>query len=126
MPDGAPRSSLASPPQPQLAAAVSGASSGIGRAAAIALLRAGWDVAALGRRRERLESLAAEAGAAPARVLPLTADLLEAPSVAAAAAAIRAWRPRLHALVTSAGDFFVRPMEATTASEFERMWRLTV
>ncbi|MGH9505826.1 MAG: SDR family NAD(P)-dependent oxidoreductase, partial [Terriglobales bacterium] len=56
MPDDAPGPSLSPRPNLPLAAAVSGASSGIGRAAAVALLRAGWDVAALGRRRERLES----------------------------------------------------------------------
>lgn len=107
-------------------AAISGASSGIGRATACWLLRQGWEVAALARRGERLASLAAEAGAAPDRVLGVPVDLLDGAQITAAAAAIRAWRPRLDALITSAGDFFVRPIAQTTAADFDRMWRLTV
>ncbi|MGH9534731.1 MAG: SDR family oxidoreductase [Terriglobales bacterium] len=105
-------------------AVVSGASSGIGQAAARRLLHEGWDIAALGRRRERLEALAAEAPAG--RVLPVIVDLLQNGEIAAAAAPIRAWRSRLQALITSAGDFYVRGIAQTTAEEFERMWRLTV
>lgn len=105
-------------------AVVSGASSGIGLATARRLLADGWDVAALARRGPRLEALAAEFPAG--RVLPVAADLLKESEITAAAAAIRAWRPRVDALVASAGDFFVRPIAETTAAEFERMWRLTV
>lgn len=107
-------------------AAVSGASSGIGRATACWLLRQGWEVAALARRRDRLAALAAAAGVSPDRVLAVPADLLDDAQIAAAAAAVRAWRPRLDAVITSAGDFFVRPIAETSAGDFDRMWRLTV
>ncbi len=105
-------------------AVVSGASSGIGLATARRLLAEDWEVAVLARRGPRLEALAAEFPAG--RVLPVTADLLKEAEITAAAAAIRNWRPRVDALVTSAGDFFVRPIAETTAAEFQRMWRLTV
>ena len=44
-------------------ALVTGAGSGIGKAAALALLRDGHQVALAGRRREKLEATAAESGA---------------------------------------------------------------
>lgn len=52
-------------------AVVTGAGSGVGRAAALALLGAGWTVALAGRRADALEQTAAAAGAdAPGRALP--------------------------------------------------------
>lgn len=111
---------------PTSTAVISGASSGIGRATVCRLLRQGWEVAALARRHDLLASLAAEAGVAPDRVLQVPVDLLDPVQITSAAAAIHAWRRRLDALVTSAGDFFVRPIAQTTAADFGRMWRLTV
>ncbi len=87
------------------------------------LLAAGWDVAVLARRGERLDQLARNA---PGRVLGLPADLTDASVVATAARAIGAWRPAVHALVTTAGDFLVRPIVETTPAEFERLWRVNV
>ncbi|HUX68192.1 MAG TPA: SDR family oxidoreductase [Terriglobales bacterium] len=104
-------------------ALVAGASSGIGLAAARRLLAAGWEVAALARRRDRLQALAAEH---PGRVLPLPADITREPDLDRAAAQLAAWRPQLDALLLCAGDFLLRPMEQTTPAEFEHIWRLTV
>ena len=56
-------------------ALVTGAGSGIGRAAALALVDAGWTVAVTGRRQEQLEETAELAGDARARVLPLAGDV---------------------------------------------------
>lgn len=104
-------------------AVVTGASSGIGRATAQRLLREGWHVAALARRGDKLRTLAP---AAQGRLLSLPADVTDELELRAAVAEIRSWRPGVQAVVASAGDFFARPMAATTAAEFERMWRLTV
>lgn len=104
-------------------AVIAGASSGIGRAVAQALLAAGWEVALLARRAAPLAALAAQA---PERALALPADLADPAAVARAAARLRAWRPRLAALITAAGDFFQRPLAATTPEEFERLWRINV
>jgi NADP-dependent 3-hydroxy acid dehydrogenase YdfG len=57
-------------------ALVTGATSGIGRATAVRLAREGFDIAAVGRRTERLAELRAEL-ADTADCLPLTADLGE-------------------------------------------------
>lgn len=68
---------------------VTGAGSGIGRACAIALAKAGARVALTGRRQEHLEETAAiitEFGGAPPLVVP--ADVTDAGSVAAAHAAV--------------------------------------
>ena len=56
-------------------ALVTGAGSGIGRAAALGLLDAGWTVAVVGRRQEQLEETRKLAGDAKERVLPLAGDI---------------------------------------------------
>jgi NAD(P)-dependent dehydrogenase (short-subunit alcohol dehydrogenase family) len=83
-------------------AIVTGAGSGIGRAAALALLDAGWKVGLVGRRKEPLEKTAADSGAAArARVLP--ADVTKADAVAAAFGAVRDAWGRLDVLFNNAG-----------------------
>jgi NAD(P)-dependent dehydrogenase (short-subunit alcohol dehydrogenase family) len=82
-------------------ALVTGASSGIGAAAARALAAAGAAVALLARRREPLESLAAELGEDIA--LPLVADVADSGQVATAVEATVARFGRLDAVVNSAG-----------------------
>src|SRR5215210_5431376 len=56
-------------------ALVTGAGSGVGRATALALLRAGYAVLLAGRRREALEETAAQAGPYRDRALVVPADV---------------------------------------------------
>lgn len=102
---------------------VTGASSGIGSAAALRFLADGWEVAVLARRQQPLQTLADRH---QGRVLVLAADLTRAEPIAVAAQRLATWRPRLDVLVHCAGDFIVRPMEQTTDAEFEQLWRLMV
>ena len=81
-------------------ALVTGAGTGIGRAAALALLGAGWRVALVGRRRPPLEQTAA---AAPDRALVLPADLTKPEEVSTAFAALKARWGRLDVLFNNAG-----------------------
>jgi short-subunit dehydrogenase len=59
------------------AALVTGASSGLGRATAIALVRSGANVALVARSAEELESVKAEVSAVSRRALSLPTDLAD-------------------------------------------------
>jgi NAD(P)-dependent dehydrogenase (short-subunit alcohol dehydrogenase family) len=84
-------------------AIVTGASSGIGRCVAIALLRDGYRVALAGRRKELLQTVAAEAGEQPKRALAVVTDVGDPASVKALFAATRDAFGRLDLLFNNAG-----------------------
>ena len=79
---------------------VTGATSGIGRATAQRFLKEGWKVIAIGRRHERLESLAAEGGAS---LLPLPLDVSDRDAVAKAFASLPEAFAPIDVLVNNAG-----------------------
>ena len=81
-------------------ALVTGAGSGIGRAAALALLDAGWRVVLAGRRREELEITAAHA---PGRTLVAPTDITDEAQVDALFAATAQAFGRLDLLFNNAG-----------------------
>jgi NAD(P)-dependent dehydrogenase (short-subunit alcohol dehydrogenase family) len=83
-------------------AIVTGAGSGIGRAAALALLADGWSVALAGRRAELLEAVAKESGAG-ARALPVSTNVADPASVQALFAATVAKFGRVDLLFNNAG-----------------------
>ena len=82
-------------------ALVTGAGSGVGRACAQALAKAGWHVALVGRRREALEETA---GGDFERYLVLPLDVSDHKAVAAAFAALEAKWGRLDLLFNNAGS----------------------
>ena len=82
-------------------ALVTGAGSGVGRAAAVALLRDGYAVALAGRRADALEATAAMAPGT--RFLCIPTDVADAESVAALFAQIHAGFGRLDVLFNNAG-----------------------
>jgi len=82
-------------------AVVTGAGSGVGRAAALALLNDGWAVALAGRRKEALEETVGMAKAGSPLVLPT--DVREPDSVAALFAAVKSRFNRLDVLFNNAG-----------------------
>ena len=86
--------------QPKIAL-VTGAGSGVGRACAQALAKAGWHVALVGRRREALEETAATD---PERYLVLPLDVSDHHAVAAAFAQVEAKWARLDLLFNNAGS----------------------
>ena len=83
-------------------AIVTGAGSGIGRAAALALLADGWSVTLAGRRLEPLEQVAEESGAA-ARAFAVPTDVAKAESVASLFAATVERFGRVDLLFNNAG-----------------------
>jgi len=84
-------------------AIVTGAGTGVGRAAALALLRAGYRVALAGRRPQPLESVKKEAGAAAARALCVPTDVADPASVKALFAKTKSAYGRLDVLFNNAG-----------------------
>ncbi|MFE9891319.1 SDR family oxidoreductase [Streptomyces sp. NPDC005529] len=90
------------PPAPKTAV-VTGAGSGIGRAVAAELLRAGWSVALAGRRTETLEETAALVPGAPS--LAVRTDVSRPDEVAALFTAVRDRFGRLDLLFNNAGTF---------------------
>ena len=87
---------------PSRVAIVTGAGTGIGRAAALALLKDGWQVALAGRRAEPLAAVAAESGAGT-RALAVPTDVSDAASVEALFAAAVARFGRVDLLFNNAG-----------------------
>ena len=83
-------------------AVVTGAGSGIGKAAALALLKSGYCVALAGRRADLLEKTAAESGAG-ARALPLPTDVAKPAAVDALFAKTRETFGRIDVLFNNAG-----------------------
>jgi NAD(P)-dependent dehydrogenase (short-subunit alcohol dehydrogenase family) len=84
-------------------AIVTGAGSGIGKASALALLREGWHVALAGRRKERLEQVMTEAGAASARAIVVPTDVADAASIRALFGRTKEAFGRLDLLFNNAG-----------------------
>jgi NAD(P)-dependent dehydrogenase (short-subunit alcohol dehydrogenase family) len=88
---------------PHRFAIVTGAGSGIGRAAALALLTDGYSVALAGRRKERLEETAAQAGTAARQALVVPTDVSSPESVRALFTKTRDTFGRLDVLFNNAG-----------------------
>ena len=84
-------------------ALITGAGSGIGRAVALAFLRAGWRVALAGRRADALQETVELAGEHAVRAMPLPADVTEPASVRAMFDAIVERCGRLDLLFNNAG-----------------------
>ena len=104
-------------------ALVTGAGSGIGRAAALAFLAAGWGVALAGRRRQALEETAARAGANAANALAVPTDAADPEAVRALFDGVEKRFGRLDVLFNNAGTGAPPvPMDELTVAQ----WRAVV
>ncbi|MEU2042110.1 SDR family oxidoreductase [Nocardia niwae] len=99
-------------------AVVTGASSGIGAATARRLADEGAKVALLGRRKDRIEELAAEIGA---DALAVVADVGDQLSLRDAAATVRAAFGRVDLVVANAGVMLAAPFESALTDEWDQM-----
>lgn len=105
-------------------ALVTGATSGIGEATARLLVARGWRVAATGRRRDRLEALAASAPAGA--ILPFPADLTDETSVTSLLAAVTTAFGPLTGLVNAAGILEGGSLENASMDSFDRVMNINV
>lgn len=84
-------------------ALVTGAGTGVGRAVALALAKAGYDVALAGRRKEPLEAVAAEIKTIGQKGLPIPTDVSQRQSILDLFATTKSTFGRLDVLFNNAG-----------------------
>jgi len=106
-------------------ALVTGASSGIGEATAVALAEEGATVALVARRRDRLEALAERIGGA-GRALVIEADITDPAQAETAVARTVRELGRLDTLVNNAGVMLLGPIVGAPVEEWQRMVNLNV
>jgi NADP-dependent 3-hydroxy acid dehydrogenase YdfG len=102
-------------------ALVTGASRGIGRAAALALAREGFAVALVARGREALAETAAAVREAGGRALAIPADVTQDATVEAVVEQTAAELGRLDVLVTAAGVASFGPVAGTKPADWDPM-----
>jgi hypothetical protein len=96
---------------------ITGASSGIGRAAALEFARRGANVVLAARRREKLDAVAAECRALGVQATPVVTDV----SVRDDCQRLIASVPRIDVLVSNAGYGIYDPIEIAKTSDLESM-----
>jgi NADP-dependent 3-hydroxy acid dehydrogenase YdfG len=102
-------------------AAITGASSGIGEAAALALAREGAAVALGARRRERCEALAARIEVDGGRALPIAVDVADEQQARSFIETAHEELGGLSILLNNAGLMLLGPVEGADTSDWRRM-----
>ena len=100
---------------------ITGASAGLGRAAAIAFAADGWDVALLARGQAGLDGAAADVRAQGRRALPISVDVADAAAVEAAAERVERELGPIDVWVNDAMESVFAPIEQVTPDEFRRV-----
>lgn len=107
-------------------ALITGASSGIGRATALAFAKAGAHVSILARREKELNETAQQVFRLGGKAEILVGDVTEEPFVERAVQQTLARFGRLDVLVNAAGIIATASLEATTKELFDRMMNVNV
>jgi NADP-dependent 3-hydroxy acid dehydrogenase YdfG len=100
-------------------AVITGASSGIGEATALALAEAGAAVALTARRQDRLDALAARIRDAGGTALPLALDVTDPEAVARVAATIAEELGRVDLVFANAGVMLPAPIEELRRDQWD-------
>src|SRR5205085_7602302 len=104
-----------------MVAVITGASGGVGRAAARAFACAGWDLALLARGVEGLSGAAAEVASTGRRALPIPTDVSDASQVEAATERVEKELGPIDVWVNNAMVSVLSPVRQTSAEEFRRV-----
>jgi clavulanate-9-aldehyde reducatase len=107
-------------------AAVTGASSGIGEATAIALAHAGASVVVGARREDRLSDLAKRIEEEGGKALPIAVDVGDEASARGFVERAHSELGRLDILVNNAGVMLLGPIEGTDTEQWRRMVNVNV
>jgi NADP-dependent 3-hydroxy acid dehydrogenase YdfG len=107
-------------------ALVTGASSGIGAASALALAAEGAAVALVARRTDRLEALRDRLTESGGRAFTITADVTDEAQAAAAVSAAVTEFGRLDTVVNNAGLMLLGPIVDADVTEWQRMVNLNL
>jgi len=107
-------------------AVVTGASSGIGEATALALAEQGATVALVARREQRLERLAERIASVGPTPLAIAADLTDAVQPPRVMSEVVARAGRIDVLVNNAGVMLLGPIVGAPLGEWERMIDINV
>ncbi len=107
---------------------ITGTSSGIGRATAVALAEAGYRVFAGVRRLSDGDALIASAGPGSGQIVPVVVDVTDAESVAAAATTVAntVGQAGIDALVNNAGIGVTGPLECVRLDDLRRIFEVNV
>ena len=108
------------------ACAVTGASSGIGRATALSLAREGAAILLVGRREQPLAEVAQECRQAGARVEKLAVDVTAADAGDRVVEALLGNFERIDVLVNNAGTSAIRTLDQLTDDDWQTQWELNV
>ena len=100
---------------------ITGASAGVGRAAARAFARDGWDVGLIARGEAGLEAVADEVRTCGVRALAIPTDVADPDAVEAAAQRIEDELGPIDVWVNDAMESVFAPVAATTPAEFRRV-----
>ncbi len=106
--------------------AITGASSGIGEATALACAQAGAAVSLAARRTERIEALAERIEQSGGRALAITADVGEEEQARAFVERTGSELGRLDVLVNNAGVMLLGPIDGAPTEEWRRMVHVNV
>jgi NADP-dependent 3-hydroxy acid dehydrogenase YdfG len=107
-------------------ALITGASSGIGEATAVALAAQGAAVAVAARRKERLDDLASRISDAGGKALVLETDITSQDQAGAAVEQTVSELGRLDTLVNNAGQMLLGPIVDAPTEEWDRMIALNL
>ncbi len=107
-------------------ALVTGASSGIGEATALALASVGAQVAIAARRAERLETLALRIKENGGQALPIVADVSDEAQTRSMVDKVKSELGRVDILVNNAGVMLLGPIDGADTGDWQRMVNINV